>query len=80
MCYVVMGIRKPIETMTLKLQHVASAMGVEGTWPPIFVTGWSVDTRTQNVGDLYFALRGPNHDGNDFVAAALAKAAVGVVV
>jgi UDP-N-acetylmuramoyl-tripeptide--D-alanyl-D-alanine ligase len=39
-----------------------------------------VDTRTQNAGDLYFALRGPNHDGHDFVAAAVAKGAAGVVV
>ena len=36
------------------------------------VTGWSVDTRTQNPGDLYFALRGPNHDGHDFVGFAAA--------
>ncbi len=40
---------------------------------PVPVTGWSVDTRTQNAGDLYFALRGPNHDGHDYVAAAIAK-------
>jgi UDP-N-acetylmuramoyl-tripeptide--D-alanyl-D-alanine ligase len=29
---------------------------------------------------LYFALRGPNHDGHDFVEAALEKGAAGVVV
>ena len=31
-------------------------------------------------GDVYFALRGPNHDGHDFVAAASAKGAAAVVV
>jgi UDP-N-acetylmuramoyl-tripeptide--D-alanyl-D-alanine ligase len=39
-----------------------------------------VDTRTQNVGDLYFALRGPNHDGHDFVEVAMERGAVGAVV
>jgi UDP-N-acetylmuramoyl-tripeptide--D-alanyl-D-alanine ligase len=66
--------------MTLNLQEVARAMGAEESPAPVPVSGWSVDTRTQNVGDLYFALRGPNHDGHDFVVAALAKDAVGVVV
>lgn len=47
---------------------------------PVKVTGWSVDTRTQNSGDLYFALRGPNHDGHDYVDAAVEKGAVAVVV
>ena len=44
------------------------------------VTGWSVDTRTLIPGDLFFALRGPVHDGHDYVNAALAKGAVGAVV
>ena len=66
--------------MILNLQEVARAMQASGEVRPIPVTGWSVDTRTQNAGDLYFALRGPNHDGHDYVAAALAKGAAGVVV
>ena len=59
--------------MTLELQAVANAMGARWDGPPNTVSGWSVDTRTQNPGDVYFALRGPNHDGHDFIAAALAK-------
>jgi UDP-N-acetylmuramoyl-tripeptide--D-alanyl-D-alanine ligase len=66
--------------MTLDLQEVARAMRAEGAPPPLQVTGWSVDTRTQNPGDLYFALRGPNHDGHDFAAFAAAQGAAGVVV
>jgi len=66
--------------MTLGLQEVARAMRAAGNAPPVEVKGWSVDTRTQNAGDLYFALRGPNHDGHDFVGAAVAKGAAGVVV
>src|SRR5271157_1708941 len=66
--------------MVLNLQEVARAIRAAGAVQPIPVGGWSVDTRTQSAGDLYFALRGPNHDGHDFVAAAIEKAAAGVVV
>jgi UDP-N-acetylmuramoyl-tripeptide--D-alanyl-D-alanine ligase len=66
--------------MTLDLQEVARAMRAAGNPPAVKVTGWSVDTRTQNAGDVYFALRGPNHDGHDFVGAAVAQGAAGVVV
>jgi UDP-N-acetylmuramoyl-tripeptide--D-alanyl-D-alanine ligase len=43
------------------------------------VSGWSVDTRTLAPGDLYFALRGPNHDGHDFAGRAMAQGACAVV-
>src|ERR1035441_9459372 len=66
--------------MTLNLQEVARAMGAGSHPPPLEVAGWSVDTRTQNPGDVYFALRGPNHDGHDFLSAAAAKGASAVVV
>lgn len=66
--------------MTLDLQEVARAMGAAGQPRPVKVTGWSVDTRTQNAGEVYFALRGPNFDGHDFVAAAVERDAAAVVV
>ncbi len=43
------------------------------------ITGWSVDSRTVAPGDLFFALRGPNHDGNAYVAGALGKGAVAAI-
>jgi len=46
--------------------------------PP--VDGWSIDSRTLQPGDLFFALRGPNHDGHDHVPAALERGAAGAVV
>ena len=65
--------------MKFGLEEVARALGSEGgagQW----VTGWSVDSRTVAAGDLFFALRGPNHDGHDYAAAALEKGAAAVVV
>jgi UDP-N-acetylmuramoyl-tripeptide--D-alanyl-D-alanine ligase len=44
------------------------------------VTGWSIDSRTLRPGDLFFALRGPTHDGHAYVAEVLRKGAVGAVV
>lgn len=66
--------------MTLNLQDVARAMRAGGDARPVKVAGWSVDTRTQNPGDVYFALRGPVHDGHNFVRAAEEKGAAAVVV
>ncbi|TXN19301.1 UDP-N-acetylmuramoylalanyl-D-glutamyl-2, 6-diaminopimelate--D-alanyl-D-alanine ligase, partial [Methylobacterium sp. WL93] len=39
------------------------------------VTGASIDTRTLQPGDLFFAIRGEARDGHDFVRAALDKGA-----
>jgi UDP-N-acetylmuramoyl-tripeptide--D-alanyl-D-alanine ligase len=44
------------------------------------VTGWSVDSRSLQTGDLFFALRGPNHDGHAYVGDVLQAGAAAVVV
>ncbi len=41
-----------------------------GDW---VASGVSIDTRTLNSGDLFIALRGPNHDGHDHVQDALKR-------
>jgi UDP-N-acetylmuramoyl-tripeptide--D-alanyl-D-alanine ligase len=66
--------------MTLDLQDVARAMAAAGEAAALPVAGWSVDTRTQQPGDVYFALRGANRDGHDFVPKALQQGAPAVVV
>ena len=43
------------------------------------ITGWSVDSRTVAPGDLFFALKGPNHDGNAYVDDAFRKGAAAAV-
>jgi UDP-N-acetylmuramoyl-tripeptide--D-alanyl-D-alanine ligase len=39
----------------------------------------SIDTRTLQTGDIFFAIRGPNLDGHRFIPDALAKGALGAV-
>ncbi|MGH7028791.1 MAG: UDP-N-acetylmuramoyl-tripeptide--D-alanyl-D-alanine ligase, partial [Stellaceae bacterium] len=51
--------------------------GPAGCWA---AQGVSIDTRSLAPGDLFVALRGPNHDGHDFVAAAFARGAVAAMV
>lgn len=43
-------------------------------------SGWSIDTRTLEPGDLFFALRGENHDGHAWAGAAIERGAVAAVV
>ena len=60
-------------------RDAAAATGGLST-SPWAATGVSIDTRSLCAGDLFVALRGPNHDGHDFVAAALARGATAAVV
>ncbi|HER24309.1 MAG TPA: UDP-N-acetylmuramoyl-tripeptide--D-alanyl-D-alanine ligase [Candidatus Atribacteria bacterium] len=44
------------------------------------INRFSIDSRTLNSGDLFFALMGPNFDGHNFIFEAFNKGAVGAVV
>ncbi|MFN7939922.1 MAG: UDP-N-acetylmuramoyl-tripeptide--D-alanyl-D-alanine ligase [Bryobacteraceae bacterium] len=66
--------------MKFRLPQIAEALGIGPLQAAGEAAGWSVDTRTLAAGDLFFALRGPNHDGHGFLAAAFAKGAVAAVV
>jgi len=54
-----------------------------GIQPPAItadISGWSIDSRTIARGDCFFALRGPSHDGHDFVAGVFERDAALAVV
>ena len=65
--------------MNKPLKWVAAQLGLTVA-TEAQITGWSVDSRTLRAGDLYFALRGPNHDGHAYIEEVLKKGAVGAVV
>ena len=48
--------------------------------PDARFTGTSIDTRSVAAGELFVALRGPNHDAHDFLAEAAARGASGLLV
>src|SRR5580765_6433488 len=67
--------------MNLPLDEITKA--VSGTLQGqgnVVARGYSIDTRTLNPGDLFFAIKGPNFDGHNFVRQAIEKKASGVVV
>src|SRR5579863_4313622 len=46
----------------------------------LMVSGYSIDSRTVNGGELFFAVRGERLDGHDFVMQALDRGAMAAVV
>lgn len=64
--------------MRMALKEVARGLGQEVDWAGA-ATGWSIDSRTIAPGDLFFALRGPAHDGHDYIAEVFRKGAAAVV-
>ena len=64
--------------MEFSVREISAVLGIQaGT--DAHITGWSVDSRSVAAGDLFFALRGPNHDGNAYVEQALSKGAAAAV-
>lgn len=59
-------------------REIAEILGaeVQGNW---HCQSISIDSRTVEEGDLFFALTGPNSDGHDYVKMAIAKGAVAAV-
>jgi UDP-N-acetylmuramoyl-tripeptide--D-alanyl-D-alanine ligase len=67
--------------MKLTLAQAAEWIGASGSFARDAVaTGYSIDSRTVQAGDLFFAVTGERLDGHDYVAAALARGAIAAVV
>jgi UDP-N-acetylmuramoyl-tripeptide--D-alanyl-D-alanine ligase len=65
--------------MRLPLNQIAEVLECESA-VDLEVSGYSIDTRTLEPGDLFFALPGETHDGHDYVQAAFDKGAISAVV
>ena len=67
--------------MKLPLGRVADFTRAEGSFDRDEVaSGYSIDSRTLQPGELFFAVKGERFDGHDFVEAVLERGAVGAVV
>jgi len=67
--------------MKLPLARAAELMQASGTCNPEGVAiGYSIDSRTVQPGELFFAVLGERLDGHDFVDHAFAKGAIAAVV
>jgi UDP-N-acetylmuramoyl-tripeptide--D-alanyl-D-alanine ligase len=67
--------------MNLTLEEISAAIGgtLEGPGT-VKVRGYSIDTRTLNPGDIFFAIKGPRFDGHQFVQKAFERKAAAAVV
>ena len=65
----------------MTLSRIAGFISAEGEFEaqPI-ASGYSIDSRTIQTGELFFAVKGEHLDGHDYVEQALAKEAVAAVV
>lgn len=68
--------------MKLGLEEIARWSGarIEPAGITGMATGYSIDSRTLQPGDLFFAVRGERFDGHDFVAAARERGACAAVI
>jgi UDP-N-acetylmuramoyl-tripeptide--D-alanyl-D-alanine ligase len=67
----------PVSRIAEFLNVSAEASGID---PNAIATGYSIDSRTIRPGELFFAVKGENLDGHDFVDHALGKGAIAAVV
>ncbi len=67
--------------MKLPLSRIAEFIAATGDYDPRGIANaYSIDSRTVQPGDLFFAVKGERLDGHDFVQAALARSALAAVV
>jgi UDP-N-acetylmuramoyl-tripeptide--D-alanyl-D-alanine ligase len=67
--------------MNLSLSRIAEFTAAAGEYDPrALAQGYSIDSRTIQSGNLFFAVKGERLDGHDFVEQALSQGAVAAVV
>src|SRR5256885_12751814 len=67
--------------MKLPLSRIAEFTVAAGEYDPrALAQGYSIDSRTVQSGELFFAVKGERLDGHDFVQQALSKGAIGAIV
>lgn len=67
--------------MNLSLARIAGFIAATGEYEErALARGYSIDSRTVQNGDLFFAVKGERLDGHDFVEQALSKGAVSAIV
>lgn len=68
--------------MKLPLSRIAEFVsgGLIGCDPASVTTGYSIDSRTINPGEIFFAVKGERFNGHDFVQQAIERGAIAAVV
>lgn len=69
----------PLSRIVEYLKVSANELGANFNGSAV-ATGYSIDSRTINAGELFFAVKGEKFDGHDFVGQALERGAVAAVI
>ncbi len=67
--------------MKLPLSRIAEFVAATGQHDPASIAqGYSIDSRTIQPGELFFAVKGERFDGHDFVESVLGQGAIAAVI
>jgi UDP-N-acetylmuramoyl-tripeptide--D-alanyl-D-alanine ligase len=66
--------------MKLLLSRIGEFLSASGQYDGATAQGYSIDSRTVQAGELFFAVKGERLDGHDFVEQALSRGAIAAVV
>src|SRR5579875_1442034 len=66
--------------MQFSLNEIAAILGSQWRGPDGSVSSYSIDSRSLEAGALFFAIRGPRHDGHDFIEHVMGKGGKAAVV
>lgn len=69
-----------VTRITMGLAEASEAIEGRVAGEDVVFTGASTDTRSLQAGELFIALRGPNFDGHDYIAQAVEKGAIAILV
>ena len=64
----------------MKLTEIAESLNGEFNGSDQIIKGVSIDTRSIKKDELFFAVKGPNFDGNDYASEALNKGASAAII
>src|SRR5574338_420645 len=76
------GCRSGVDRLPLTVGDIVTATGgrLEQGSSEQAIAGVSIDSRTIGSGELFIAIRGDRFDGHEFIAAAMARGALGAMV
>lgn len=66
--------------ISMKLTEIAKSLNGEFNGSDQIIKGVSIDTRSIKKDELFFAVKGPNFDGNDYASEALNKGASAAII
>ncbi|MCK5743872.1 MAG: UDP-N-acetylmuramoyl-tripeptide--D-alanyl-D-alanine ligase [Caldisericia bacterium] len=65
--------------MNLTIKEIAEILGSDGVFPDTQVTGFAVDSRIVNAGEVFFCIKGSESNGHDYTSSAQSNGAILII-